>query len=225
MRLTVYEFESQPGIALRFYLARPNSGAPKGLHIEVVDEASWRQELELARAGFAGVLKKEFELAGMKTDEVSAPAQSDHLRKWTRYIRENQAAYVTFTPRGVGISVLSDDKKYVTQVRRRFMLLGQTLAGMQVWDVRRAIRATRQIEGLNAIPLHLRASPEMSEVASFALLFEPDVSSLTLAQAPRSDKESPDFLNWSRIITPRQLLSLAQARCEVKIEQKSEEPR
>ena len=97
------------------------------------------------------------------------------------------------------------------------MLLGQTQAGMQVWDVRRATQAVRQVAGLGAVPLHYHASPAMTEVATFAAVFEPGVSSLTLAQAPRSDKEAPDFLNWSRILTPRQLLQLARDRCPVKL--------
>ena len=162
----------------------------------------------------------------MNTNEPPPAEAAEHLRKWTRYIRDNQAAYATVTPRGVGLTVPTDDKQYVTQMRRRFMLLGQTLAGMQVWDVRRAIQAARQVEGIGALPLHLHASPELTEVATFAAVFDQGISSLTLAQVPRSDKEAPDFLNWSRIVTPHQLLVLAQARCKVNIDQRSEaEPR
>jgi hypothetical protein len=58
----------------------------------------------------------------------------------------------------------------------------------------------------------------MTEVATFAAIFEPGVRALTLAQAPRTDKEAPDFLNWSRIVTPKQLLGLAEARCKVDIQ-------
>ncbi len=47
--------------------------------------------------------------------------------------------------------------------------------------------------------------------------FEPDVASLTLANEPRSDKEASDFLNWSRIVTPQQLLALARQRFVVNI--------
>lgn len=116
------------------------------------------------------------------------------------------------------MTALADDKKYQVQVRRRFMLLGQTMAGMQVWDVRRAVQAAKKVNGLAIVPMHFHASPEMTEVATFASIFEPGIASLTLAQAPRTDKEAPDFLNWSRILTPQQLLSLAQARCKVTLE-------
>ena len=134
-----------------------------------------------------------------------------------RYIRDKHEAFVTFAPRGVGMSALSPDKKYRDMVRRRFMLLGQTLAGMQAWDTCRAAEAVRQIAGFARLPLHFHASPSMTEVGAFAALFEPDVASLTLANEPRSDKEASDFLNWSRIVTTQQLLALARQRFVVNI--------
>jgi hypothetical protein len=215
VRLTVHEFESQPGVMLRFYLARPIDGDPKTLHLETVDAENWKQQLTLAQAGFAAAFKDEFAVAGMKADQPVSPDVAKQFAGWIQYIKKNGAAYITFAPRGVGYSALTDDKKHLTQTRRRFMLLGQTQAGMQVWDVRRAAQSARQIEGLGAIPLHFHASPAMTEVATFAAVFEPGVTSLSLAHAPRGDKEAPDFLNWSRILTPRQLLQLAQERTQV----------
>ena len=222
VRLTVYEFESQPCVNLRFYLARPVDGAFTSVHLEVVDEGNWRQQLELGRAAFPGALREELAFARIATDQPVPTELSPHVAKWMRYIKDNNAAYITFTPRGVGLTGLADDKKYQIQVRRRFMLLGQTLAGMQVWDVRRAAQAARKVRDLGSLPMHLHASPEMAEVASFTAIFEPDIASLTLAQAPRMDKEAPDFLNWSRIITAQQLLQLAQVRCKVNLEAKSQ---
>jgi hypothetical protein len=218
VRVTTYEFESQPGINVRFYLARPVAGTAGAVHLEVVDEERWRQELELARAGFSKAFQQEFAAAGLKLDQPVSTQLSQHLAGWIRYIKDNNAAYITFTPRGVGLTALADDPKYRVQVRRRFMLLGQTLAGMQVWDVRRAIQAARTLTGLDKIPLRLHATPEMTEIATFGALFEPGIESLTLAQSPRADKEAPDFLNWSRIITSGQLLQLARARCQIEIE-------
>ena len=211
----MHEFESQPGVKLRFYLARPIDAAPKSLHLETVDAENLKQQLALAQAGFAPAFADEFAVAGMKTDQPISPEVAKQFAGWIQYIKKSGAAYVTFAPRGVGYSALTDDKKHLTQTRRRFMLLGQTQAGMQVWDVRRATQAVRQVEGLGAVPLHFHASPAMTEVATFAAVFEPGVTSLTLANAPRGDKEAPDFLNWSRILTPRQLLQLAQDRCQV----------
>jgi dienelactone hydrolase len=217
VRLTVHEFESQPGLPLRFYLARPAATAPKALHLEVVDETNWRQALELARPAFATGLREEFALAGVNPDAPIAAETKEQFSKSARSLLDGQTAWIIFAPRGVGFSASGGNKEYFTQLRRRFMLLGQTLAGMQAWDVRRAVQTARQIQGLGSVPLHLHASPEMTEVTAFAALFEPGIESLTLAQAPRADTDAPDFLNWSRVVTPRQLLALAQERCKVEI--------
>ena len=45
-----------------------------------------------------------------------------------------------FAPRGVGLTAWTGDEKRQTKIRRRFQLLGQTLDGMRVWDIRRAIQ-------------------------------------------------------------------------------------
>jgi hypothetical protein len=217
VRLTVFEFESQPGITLRFYLARPTDGPVKGLHLETVDEQNWHEQMMLARAGFADAFHEEFARAGIRPDEPVSSDTAQKLSGWMNYIRERHEAFVTFAPRGTGMTALSADKKYVDMIRRRFMLLGQTLAGMQAWDTRRAAQSVRQMEGFARLPLHFHASASMTEVAAFASLFEPDVASLTLANEPRPDKEAPDFINWSRIITPHQLLSLARNRFAVNI--------
>lgn len=71
---------------------------------------------------------------------------------------------------------------------------------------------------MSSLPLHFHASQEMTEVASFAALFENKLESLSIAFPPRGDKESPDFLNWSRWVTPMQLLDLLKAKTQVKIE-------
>ncbi|MBI4621666.1 MAG: hypothetical protein HY736_00400 [Verrucomicrobia bacterium] len=155
--------------------------------------------------------------AGLDPKSPVPPDRQKTFAGWMRYVRENQAAYITFAPRGVGMTALGGDKRYQTQIRRRFMLLGETLASSQVWDVLRAAEAARTLPGLAGVPLHFHASPEMTEVATFATLFEPKLASLSLAHPPRSDKVAPDFLNWSRILTPGQLLQLAGQRTKVNL--------
>jgi cephalosporin-C deacetylase-like acetyl esterase len=131
--------------------------------------------------------------------------------------REDEG-FALVAPRGTSGTALSPEPRYFGQSRRRFMLLGQTLAGMQVWDVRRAIQAVRSLDSLKDVPIELHASKDMTEIACFAAPFEPGVSAVHLVTPPRSDKEAPDFLNWSRIITPQQLLQLTQEKCKVVID-------
>ena len=46
-----------------------------------------------------------------------------------KYVREHPEVYVTFMPRGTALTKLTQNQKHLTQTRRRFMLLGQTVAG------------------------------------------------------------------------------------------------
>jgi hypothetical protein len=127
------------------------------------------------------------------------------------------AVTAVFCPSGAGAGALVGDAARQTHFRRRFMQLGGTLAGMQVWEVRRAVQALRSIPALRDAAVELHASKAMTEVACFAALFEPAVRSVSIACPPRHDKEAPDFLNWSRILTPGQLLELTRQKCRVEV--------
>src|SRR5688572_26114735 len=91
------------------------------------------------------------------------------------------------------------------------MLLGQTLDGMRVWDVRRAIQTIRSIEGFARVPISVEGKGKMSVIALYAALFEPDISSVALSDLPRSHRDGPDFLNVLRILDlPTSVAMLAE---------------
>ncbi len=217
VRLRVYEFESQPGIRLRFYLMQPIEIEPGSLHLEVVDHAKWKEKLEVSRVGFAAALKEELEFAKINSAENPELSTKTIFSKWMSEIRQRKVTIAIFSPRGMGLTALGEDEKYRTHVRRRFMLLGATLASSQVWDVRCASRTLRSLPELSSIPHHFHASLEMTEIGAFAALFENGLVSLSLERPPRSDKEAPDFLNWARITTPQQLLDMVKTKTDVNI--------
>jgi hypothetical protein len=125
--------------------------------------------------------------------------------------------YVTLAPRGIGLTKLTQNEKHITQTRRRFMLLGQTLAGQQVWDVRRCIRALRTLERCAGAPLELWGTGDSASLITLATLFERDIHKIHLGDYPSTDKEQPDYLNISRFTTPLQLINLAKRKTEVVI--------
>lgn len=118
VRLGVYEFESQPGIQLRFYLAQPMDVAAETLHLEVIDTLAWNKQLELGRVGFSSALKEEMKSANIDVAKPIEPEHEVRFIKWMNDILRSKAAYATITPRGVGITALGDDEKYKTHVRR-----------------------------------------------------------------------------------------------------------
>jgi dienelactone hydrolase len=120
--------------------------------------------------------------------------------------------YVDFAPRGVGRTALSDDKSHRIQTRRRFMLLGQTLAGMQVWDVRRCVQVLREL-GYDC-PITLSGEGNAASLISLAALYE-KIETVSVKNYPKNDKVQPDYLNISRIVTPAQVLDLVRQRAKL----------
>ncbi len=218
VRFAAYDFNSQVSIRLRMYVAHKTGLAkPDAVHLEVLNEAVWEQYLKMGRPAFAKQWAEELQLAGIDA-EAPVPAKlSEILAKQMKYVREHSEVYVTFMPRGTGLSKLTQNQKHLTQTRRRFMLLGQTLAGQQVWDVRRCIRTLRTLENYAEAPLELWGYGNTASHVTLASLFEKDIRKLNLRDYPATDREQPDYLNISRFATPTQLLNLAKRKTEVKI--------
>ncbi len=217
LRLGVYDFESQPGIQLRIYLLQPSNSKIESLHIEIANDSDWIRRMGVLRDKFGEVLKED--IRSIPSDEQSV-SSGDDLRRSLDFldeIRQQKIGYAIFAPRGAGISSLGEDKKYRTHVQRRFMLLGSTLASCQVWDVLRATAALKSLPQMQSLPVHFRAEKEMTEVACFAAVFQNDLASIWLASPPREDKAAPDFLNWSKFVTPKQLLKLVEEKTRVHI--------
>jgi hypothetical protein len=189
------------------------------IHVEVLGEEEWRKYLELGRPAFAGVWNEELRLAGIGAEAPVTDKMRQALAQQLDHVREHpKEVYVTFMPRGAGLTVLTDNERHITQARRRFMLLGQTLAGMQVWDVRRCLQATRTLPGCGSAALQLWGRGDMASVVSLASLYEPSIGQLNLTGYPQNDKEQPDYLNISRIVTPGQILELASVRTKVNLQ-------
>ena len=218
VRFAAYDFNSQTAIRLRMYVAHKTGLAkPEAVHLEVLNEAAWEQYLKMGRPAFAKQWAEELQLAGIGADAPVPAKLSEILAKQMKYVREHPEVYVTFMPRGTGLTKLTQHQKYLTQTRRRFMLLGQTLAGQQVWDVRRCIRTLRTLRNCTEAPLELWGYGNTASHVTLASLFEKDIRKLNIRDYPATDREQPDYLNISRFATPAQLLNLAKRKTEVKI--------
>jgi hypothetical protein len=74
-------------------------------------------------------------------------------------------------PRGAGRGAWVGNEARQIQIRRRFQLLGMTVDGMRVWDIRRAIQIVRQ-ECPQLQELRLRARSGAEEIVLLASLYE-----------------------------------------------------
>jgi hypothetical protein len=95
-------------------------------------------------------------------------------------------------PRGIGPTAWTGSEKAQTQRLRRFYLLGQTLDGMRVWDIRRTLQTIRAIPGFEETPLWIQAHRDMAVDSLYASLFEDNIKRLDLHDVPLTHNGTVD---------------------------------
>lgn len=192
VHLSAFDFHPEPHIDLRLFVLRSEKVQPENLKLtvlNVLDEQGWSEFLAMMRVGFASQFKNE--LSG-SPDEAAWKSVS-------QLVKANPWGMAWICPRGIGPTAWDQSERKQTQHRRRFMLLGQTLDGMHVWDVRRASQALKSIIGYGNVPLWCQAEREMSGIALYAALFEKGrIQRVDLYDLPTSHRDGPTFLNVLR---------------------------
>ncbi len=198
------ELTSQQPYRLSMFAFRAADQQTPSSHIlfSVVDQSDWD---DLA-ASLAELWPDRF------TSIQAEPSPWQSLAK--RVKSQPSVALVFFAPRGVGLTEWNREAKKRTQIRRRFMQLGQTAATMQIWDIRRALQALDQIDEFAEVPRHLFAQRDAAAWSTYASLFEPRLRELTLVNLPTRNRDAPDLLNVSRFVEMPQLLLMAADRAE-----------
>ena len=120
---------------------------------------------------------------------------------------------VFFASRGIGPTAW--DTERTTHIRRRFVLLGQTLDGMRVWDIRRALQALGQIPGLAEPPIRIEARGNQAVLAAYASLWEPRVREVVLDSPPFRHRDGPTLACISRILEIPQAVALLLPEREI----------
>jgi dienelactone hydrolase len=222
VRLRAFEFSSQTGVKLRLFVAQRSGGRkPRRVQFTVLDQSAWLAWEHVMKAAFAEELK------ALDTDsegdghlrEGDGPEGADagrwvQLREW---LVTGDTAIVWMAPRGIGRRAWTMREPKWTHIRRRFALLGQTLDGMRVWDVIRGVGATRSVQGLEELPVEVRAAGDMGVNALMAALFEPGVAELELTGLPASFRDGPDYLSVLRIFEIPQAVAIAAERRRVRL--------
>jgi dienelactone hydrolase len=206
LRMDAYDFASQGAIRLRLYVVRrAELQRPELVVLNLLDEQAWPRFLAEMRPAFETELK----------DEVLPEADAQAFEQSRRMFQNTDWAMAYLAPRGVGPTAWNQTERKQTQIRRRFMMLGQTLDGTRVWDARRGIQAVRSVEGLKDTPLWLQAHRQMAGVALYAALFEPRIARLELHDLPASHHQGPIFLNVLRYLDMPAAVAMAAERSQV----------
>lgn len=180
LRCQDYAFESQPEVNLRLLILQDAKvKKPAQVRLTVLDAESWTNS------------PARWVWLGGGTAAERADLQQE--------MRTRKLALAFFAPRGVEPGTWPRDPKKATQTRRRFMLLGQTIDSMRVWDIRRAAQAVKALPAFKKTPLYVRAQRQMGVNAAYAALFEPGIQKLKLEGLPASQAEGPDYLNVLRV--------------------------
>ncbi|MHC4692089.1 MAG: alpha/beta hydrolase family protein [Planctomycetota bacterium] len=208
IRFSAYDFTSQPHVRLRLYTAqRAGLNKTEMVTLEVLNRFEWKKWLAAMRVGFADELK----------DQTLPESDKKAFQIKQKVLKDTEHVMAYFAPRGIGLTAWNPDGRKQTQIRRRFMLLGQTLDGMRVWDVRLAIQALRTIDSLSGKPLELQSKKNMAGIVLYASLFESDIAQLHLSDLPKSHRYGPTFLNVLRYLDMPQAVAMAVERSRVRL--------
>lgn len=191
------EFDSEPGVRLPAFLiesqAETNAPACQGapaLTVLVADRKNWPEIESELRWRFAPPARRE----------SLPPRVTEGNVLWELIAGGHGEAIAIVAPRGIGPTDWGGDDRARTQARRRYMLLGQTEAGMQVWDVRRAISALIQRDGWQGTEVVLIGEGDAAVIALHAGTLDPRVKRMRLIDPPAENRDGPDLLNVSRIV-------------------------
>jgi hypothetical protein len=204
-----WDFTPQAPWTLRLYVAHRSGLKPADLELtvlNVLDESGWSEFRDRMAKGFAPLFDPR--------DRSGAPGNGFAEEKEMYAAQKWAMAYIA--PRGVGPTAWSGTDKQQTHRLRRFYLLGQTLDGMQVWDIRRGIAALHAA-GFAQPSLWLQGSGKMAGSALFASLFEEGIARLDLHDLPATLKDGPIYLNALRVLDMPQAVALAASRSKVRL--------
>lgn len=185
LQIQILSFDTAQGLRLPVYLIRrseDNWDAIRRIEAEVLLEDDWER--------FA----RNFSSPPESIEKDPESAQP------TPGSPEAGTLWAFFAPRGVGPTAWSGDERVRTHIRRRFMLLGQTLDSMRLWDLRRGTRALLELEGLSDCRLELRGDGVAAGLALYTALFETEIDSLRLTRLPHSHRQGPIFPNVLRYL-------------------------
>jgi len=214
--MRAWDFTSQKPFTLRLWMAHRSGITPEQLEMVVLhalDQPRWEEFRRMAAHRFPSLFEGG--------DRQGADGAGFDREK-ARYSSHPWAmAYVA--PRGVGPTAWNGDDKSQTQMLRRFYLLGQTLEGMQVWDLRRAIAALRATAFAKPA-LWLQGEAAMGVNALYASLFEPGIARIDLHQPPPSHEKAPTYLNVLKYLDVPEAAAMAATTSELRIETGEKEP-
>jgi dienelactone hydrolase len=204
VRLRAVDFLSEAEIPLRLWImTAADVQTPTKVILSVLDHPGWDRWCADLGPEFSDLLEVS------KDRKVNR----ENFEQNRAAMRHQRWAYAAIAPRGVGPTAWAKPgSPEDIHIRRRFALIGQTLDGQRVWDIRRAVAALAILPDLREKPLMIQGHGEAGILGLYAALFEPAVTEIDLWYPPTSHREGPTFLHVARILDIPQAIALAGPR-------------
>ncbi|MFH1299471.1 MAG: acetylxylan esterase [Planctomycetota bacterium] len=208
LTLKTISFDSQKHVPLKLFVLLPEQSqtpAVEQVTLNVIDQQEW----DIITTALSSVFPDSFAPGSIKENAAEIYQQMRNK------VLTGKSVIAFVAPRGVGLSQWNPDKTKQTQIRRRFYLLGQSMEGMQIWDVRRAIQELKAQPEFAKAALTLQATGDSAVLCLYASLFEQGISELDLRGLPVSHQTGPALLNVLRFLDLPQTVAMAASRCPV----------
>src|SRR5437899_1897758 len=145
LRLRAFDFVSEPEIDLRLWLLTADTvDKPTATILTALDESAWQEWLTELGPAFKDAFP----------GEPMPPLEAARFNQNKKTLEFHHWVFAMLAPRGIGptrIPPLPANPKAhneSTDILRRFSLIGQTLDGQRVWDVRRTLAVLRTLPEL-----------------------------------------------------------------------------
>ena len=146
--------------------------------------------------------------------EEMPPLDPAKAKAATELLAKSNRLEVLVVARGLGATKWNDDPKKNIQIRRRFYLLGQTVDGQRVYDIRRAIQATKTLAEMRDRSLWVVGTP----LALYASLFEDGIRDVIITNPPMTHQQGPVLFNIDRVVAGFEpIVAMAAERSDVQI--------
>jgi len=209
INLTALRYTSQHDIRLPLYIVKPaDLDHPEKLTVKVLTQPQWEKWLAVMNYAFANQLPAS-----------QAEPNLVEFQAFAQRIKGTRQAIAYVPTRGIGPTRWTDDSRKRVHIRRRFMLLGQTLDSMRIWDLTRAMQAIRTLGEYRTIPTSLQGHKTMAGIALYASLYEPGIDRIDLYDPPTSHRDGPIVLNVLKYLDLPAVVAMAAERSAIRIYQ------
>jgi dienelactone hydrolase len=121
-----------------------------------------------------------------------------------------------------GRETSNPNDKTAIQIRRRYMLVGQTLDSMRVWDILRGLNLLATLPETSNLKITATGTGNNAINLLYASLFTTQPLKLELNNLPDSQMSGPDYLNILRFIDLPEAIALSLQSHELKLQNTSQ---